>query len=208
MLIPKVGRREHKKAEQKILIMEAFLKALETEELYDIKIEDICGEIGISKVTFFNYFDSKEQALEYFIYKWQYEVSYLLQREKLVCKQALYCIFDAIAEHPAAQHVMNALVLFFLKQKVYRQMSITNYEYYLFNNEAFIKGVKGEGIQGLFAEALKAYKLSDSTGQKLVNSLLAGFYGVPIRTKIVGEKDLKRAYRDFINNLLIENRIR
>lgn len=37
--------------------------------------------------------------------------------------------------------------------------------------------------------------------KRLVEHLVAGFYGVPIRLKISGKKDLGKAYREFLQDV-------
>jgi AcrR family transcriptional regulator len=149
-----VGLRERKKAFQRIAIVDVLLKALETNELVDLKIEDLCEQIGISKVTFFNYFSSKEQVLEHFVLTWKFKVTALLDEAGLTGLPAVHLIFDSVAKHPAAQHVMNAIVLFFLKSKTPRTIEIPDHEYSLLDPDAWSRGVRPAGIDELFARAI------------------------------------------------------
>ena len=190
------GLRGRKKAAQRIAIVDVFLQALETNELGDLNIEDLCGQIGISKVTFFNYFSSKEQVLEYFVLIWQFKVAVLLDEAGLTGLPALNLIFDSIAEHPAGRHIMNAVMLFFLKSKVTKTIEISDYEYSLVDPNAWACGVRPAGIDELFARAIGG-RFDDPEVASLVRHLIAGLYGVPLRTKITGESDLKSAYREF-----------
>ena len=194
---PEPGLRERKKAQQRIAIVATFLEALETSELGDLKIEELCARIGISKVTFFHYFSSKEQVLEYFVLTWQFRTAAALERARLVGSAALNLIFDSIAERPAALHVMNAVMLYFLKTPDPRPMAISDYEYYLVDPDAWERGVRPVGVDGLFAMALDA-RLDDPDTAANVRQLIAGLYGVPLRLKVAGDSDLKSAYREFV----------
>jgi AcrR family transcriptional regulator len=190
------GLREKKKAARRVAIVDVFLEALETNELGDLKIKDLCGKIGISKVTFFNYFSSKEQVLQYFVLTWQFKVAAALDETGLRGLPALYLIFDSIAEHPAARYVMNAVMLFFLKTPVPQLMQISDYEYYTIDPDAWARGVRPAGIDELFARAVGS-RPGDPETASLIRHLIAGLYGVPLRLKITGETDLKSAYREF-----------
>jgi len=99
--------------------------------------------------------------------------------------------------HPAALHVMNAVMLYFLKTRDRQPMVISDYEYYLVDPDAWERGVRPVGIDGLFAMALGS-RLDDPSTAANVRRLIAGLYGVPLRVRITGDSDLKSAYREFI----------
>lgn len=101
-----VGKREHNKATTKLQIMETFIEAMEHHPLDDLKVEDFCKKIGISKVTFFNYFASKEQIIEYFIARWQYNISYDLSIGVLKGIDGIKHIFHSIADHKSGLNIM------------------------------------------------------------------------------------------------------
>ena len=61
------GKREMNKAKHRLSIMDQCIQELESKELHEVKITDICDKIGISKVTFFSYFSSKEQVIELYV---------------------------------------------------------------------------------------------------------------------------------------------
>jgi AcrR family transcriptional regulator len=194
---PEPGLRERKKAAQRNAIVAVFLEALETSELGDLKIDELCARIGISKVTFFNYFSSKEQVLEYFVLTWQFRTAAALEKSRLTGSAALHLVLDSIALHPAALHVMNAVMLYFLKTRDPQPMVLSDYEYYLVDSDAWERGVRPVGIDGLFAMALGS-RLDDPNTAANVRLLIAGLYGVPLRLRITGDSDLKSAYREFV----------
>jgi len=202
MQIPEAGRRERKKAASKIELMNQLLYLLEERALGEITVEQVCAAVGISKVTFFNYFDSKEQVLEYFVHRWQFETAYVIEREGLAGREALYRIFDTVGAHAAGGRVMHAVTLFFLKTENFAPMHISDYEYYLFNPDAFSAGVRPGRVGDLFAAALSSYHLPAAAVEHAVSALVAGFYGVPVRVKASAGDDLKQAYRHFVDAVI------
>ncbi len=89
--------RERKKAAMKVALVKFFLAKL-TSNRYDlVRVIDLCKEAGISKVTFFNYFDSKEELLRYSFRIWCMEISYELNREGAKGIQGLLHLLDHIA---------------------------------------------------------------------------------------------------------------
>jgi hypothetical protein len=189
----KIGKRDKQKAEQKLNIMNAFLSEMEMTALHDIKIESICHRLGISKVTFFNYFSSKEQVVEYFILLWQFKLSYKLDQSRVSNKEKLYMIFDYVCEHPAAINIMNALMMFFIKIDCYQPIDITDYELYMFDDKAYLMGYKPLMIKTMF----EAY--SESKNQAKV--LLSGFYGIPFLAGVYRE-NLRQSFDSFLLELI------
>jgi AcrR family transcriptional regulator len=199
---PEPGLRDQKKAQQKIAIMDALVAGLETRELGDIRVEDLCSALGISKVTFFNYFDSKEQVIEYYVHRWQFSLRGELANAGLSGRKAIELIFESVGTHPAGQRVMNAVMLFFLKTDHYTPMPISEYEYYLFDPDAYTRGIRPGDMTDLLSDALEAARVEAERRGELVRALAAGFYGVAITAKIRGDADLAEAYRKFVRVLL------
>ncbi len=199
MLKPMVGKREHKKALLKINIMATFVKAMITTPLDDLRIEDLCQEIGISKVTFFNYFSSKEQIIEYFIYKWQYDLCLELSDESLKGIDAIRRIYHSVADHPAADNIMTTLMKFYLTHPEFERIQVTDYEYYLFNEKAFTRGIINKDLPEIFAEALQDHAVADCKVNILVMNLISGFYGVAFVSHIMngaGNKQEKEQVKE------------
>jgi len=199
---PEVGKRDHKKAQTKIQIMNTFIKAMESQPLDKLRIEDLCKEIGISKVTFFNYFSSKEQIIEYFIYKWQYDLCYELSQNTLYGIDAVRRIFHSVSEHPAATNIMTTLMQFYLSHPNFDRMEVTPYEYYMFNEKAYEAGTPHIELPDIVSKALEQMGLPKAEIGPTVLNLISGFYGVAFVMHIAGGTDLNRAYDNFINSIL------
>lgn len=63
MTAPDVGLRERKKQATRTALHEATLALMTEAAPQAVTVEAICAEAGVSRRTFFNYFDSKEEAL-------------------------------------------------------------------------------------------------------------------------------------------------
>lgn len=197
-----VGKREEKKAIQKLAIMTGFLEAMVSSELHQLKIEDVCKTIGTSKVTFFNYFDSKEQVVEYFIQLWQYDLSYTLDKRELIGSKLIFAIFDHVSEHPAAQQIMNALMGFFIKNDCYEANRISDYEFYLYNEDAYTKGYRGTSLNTLIEKGLIEQNLEEAEKKVMVNIIISGFYGIAFNQNLGLGSDLKSSYHQFLRRVL------
>lgn len=57
------GLREQKKAETRAALRAAALRLFQERDPSDVTVNDICAAARVSKRTFFNYFDTKEEAL-------------------------------------------------------------------------------------------------------------------------------------------------
>ncbi len=212
MTKPKVGKREHNKAVTKLKIMETFVSAMAAQPLDERRIEDLCQEIGISKVTFFNYFSSKEQIIEYFIYRWQYNLCYELERDTLKGIDAIKHIYHTVADHKAGHNIMITLMQFYLSKKTHERMVITPYEYYLFNRDAFDEQIVYVELTELFAKVLRTLEIPEAQVMPTVLNLVSGFYGVAFVMHIAdtatgdtARQNLKIAYDRFVESVLIKD---
>ena len=204
MELCKVGVREKKKVDIKLSIMEVFICEMSNKELGELHIDKLCEKIGISKVTFFNYFSTKEQVIEYFIYKWQYDTTYELYKKNLKKEDALRYIYKSVCRSEGANHIMNALIHFFSKVSTYTPIDITEYEYYRFNSKAFLEGIVPKSIDILIKDVLTDITDDIVKQEKMLSALLAGFYGIPLLCKIINNDDLENSYMSFLDQILYE----
>ena len=68
------GKREVNKAKTRIALVKEMENRLKSERYDRIKVVDLCKSAGISKVTFFKYFSSKEELLRYYFKIWSLQV--------------------------------------------------------------------------------------------------------------------------------------
>jgi len=88
--------REKKYATQKLKILDTFDEKLKSKALVDISVKEICKELEISEMTFFNYFGSKKEVLIYYIELWSLEMQELIKDAKPL--EAIYLIFEQTAK--------------------------------------------------------------------------------------------------------------
>ena len=200
-MILESGLREKKKAKQKIGIMKALVKSLETNNLNAIKIEELCKSLEISKVTFFNYFKSKEEVLYYFIYQWNFKIQHSIFLNKLSGLEAIEYIFCSIGNHKSGLNIMMSIVQYVVKQEQFTPLNITDYEYYLYIEKVVDPEIKPKTLLEMFNEALNCYNLSNDDKKRLIDLLVVGFYGVPIKSKLSGITTLSEDYREYVNSI-------
>lgn len=80
MVIKDIPLRERKQSKTRLAIHDACINALETRRLADIKVEEICEEVEISRGTFFIYFPRKQDVIFYAIRVWSIEIGWVASR--------------------------------------------------------------------------------------------------------------------------------
>jgi len=198
------GLREKKKSKQKIEIMNTLVEALETRSLNSIKIDELCGSLEISKVTFFNYFQSKEEVLYYFTSHWNFKIQYHIYTHELIGKKAIEYIFTSIGEHKSGFNIMMAIVQYLVKNEQFNSLRISDYEYYLYNNKVADLKLKPMTLLEIFEKSLECYDFSPEKQKKIINQLVVGFYGVPIKSKISDCTKLTEDYSEYIEAVFSE----
>ncbi|KOA18709.1 hypothetical protein CLHOM_29930 [Clostridium homopropionicum DSM 5847] len=194
--------REQKFGDKRIEILNAFIKELETKTLHSISVDSICEIVKISKVTFFKYFESKEQVLYYFIHKWQYALSCDIDAKRYSGASGIYRVFKAVTERKYSVNIMLAIAQYFIKlESTPQPMNISDYEYYLFSREAYELNSPKRSLCDILVYYL------ESMNCKAVNSTLENlfsvFYGVPIVVHMMGsEEELWDKYQNALNAIL------
>jgi len=197
-----IGKREHNKVEMKLNILKAFIKAMESDNLNDIKVEEVCKSIHVSKVTFFNYFSSKEEVVEYFIQLWQFEMAYDIGEKKLSGKETILYLLENVSLHPSVKSIMSALTVFFAKIECYRPTRLSDYELFLYNKKAYELGYKSTPLYEIILKAVNQLCLKENKRDILVTNIMSGFYGIPLVSSLGFGENLSQMYKDYINNLI------
>lgn len=81
MSINEVGLRERKQALKKIEILNIVLDKIKEKPFSEISVKEIANDAMISEGTFFNYFNKKNELLDYFVILWSYQSYYLSNKE-------------------------------------------------------------------------------------------------------------------------------
>lgn len=98
------GKRELNKARTRLNILGAVYKLGQETNFRDLKVTSIAESIGITEMTFFNYFQKKEDILKYMMGNWGLDLLYLQQQSPLSGEAAIRRLFSHTAsfakEHP------------------------------------------------------------------------------------------------------------
>ncbi len=204
MLTFEISKREEKKAKQKLHILSVFLKEMESNRLTDLHIDQVCQIIGISKVTFFNYFNSKEEIALYFIQLWQYEMNYEIKERDLKGRDIIIYLFTKVSSHPSASSIMNALMTHFLKIKTFIPMEVSDYEFYLYNEKAYTRGYRGIQLYDMVGQAIGQMGLDQEAGNHVMTHIMSGFYGIPFIQNLGFGHSMENMYLEYLNKILPE----
>lgn len=207
-MVENFGVREKKTAQLRVSILEEMLRLLKTKNLSSILIDDLCYNLNTTKVTFFKYFNYKEQVLDYFVCRWLYERSFDIHRKKYKGEEGLYNVFKSICEDEIlGKKIMVSLVNYYSKlTEKPAAINPTSYEYFLFNEEAFKQNVKPMDLREIFVHYLSDIKdIPPSRFNDLVCQLLALMYGVPIQTHIMELNDMYPFYEIGIRSIIEKN---
>src|SRR5690606_18913093 len=68
----------------------------------EVSVDQIAGDANVSRMTFFNYFPSKEHAVDLLMTIWLFQVEAAIAREGLVGVRAIERVFAMMADEVAA----------------------------------------------------------------------------------------------------------
>lgn len=196
--------REKKPGILKVALLEEMLRLLGDHNLNDIALETLCKNVQTTKVTFFKYFSHKEQLLDYYIQKWLYDRSYEWHNQIYQGAQGIYHMFYSIGEAGSLSiKIMLALVQYYCKlTQEPERIEISDYEYLLFNKDAYEQKVIPYSLCELFTHYLSQERTIDPTQyQGICDQLLALMYGVPIQAHIMQERNVIPQYEQGLHNI-------
>ncbi|GAB6926472.1 hypothetical protein JCM10914A_04550 [Paenibacillus sp. JCM 10914] len=105
--------RELKKAKNKIALYEAALSLMQDRMFSQVMLEDICRTAEISKVTFFKFFQRKEDLLLYFMRIWLTKRMIEVETEGMHGLQAFrHLLSSVVEEHGVRPGMMPSLISF------------------------------------------------------------------------------------------------
>lgn len=90
----KVGLRDRKAAATRLAIARALSQRLVSRSLAEITADEIAEAAGVSRMTFFNYFPSKELVLDHIFVAWLYEEQCESERQGLRGLAAILHLFE------------------------------------------------------------------------------------------------------------------
>jgi len=197
------GLRERKKAQLKLDLLEAMLYEMKAQNFDEIKVSTICDAVSISEVTFFKYFERKDELLLYYMQVWNYKREVRLSKEgRKSGKEAIYAIFDDIAKTADVKMKMNTLTAYFARLKARpREFSLSLCEKWLINKELVIENSMGldEQMINAIIEAKEANEIEKDIDTNEMHVMLASlFYGTPLIAHMT-ESDLGEYYKSSLD---------
>ncbi|MBF0290081.1 MAG: TetR/AcrR family transcriptional regulator [SAR324 cluster bacterium] len=92
------GKRALNKAQTRLNVLDTVYRLTNTSNFRDLKVKSIVEEIGITEMTFFNYFQKKEDILKYMMGIWALDLMVLQHRQPLTGEKAIRRVFSHTAE--------------------------------------------------------------------------------------------------------------
>lgn len=199
--------RDRKKIQTLVSILDAFLSSLEHQSFHEINVEDVCEQASISKMTFFRYFSSKEEVLEYFVLRWCCQRTVEIQEHTYQGREGIRHVFQSASEIPNATKILVGLLQYYSKLKEPpAKKDLTDYERYL------ISGINGEhaqmrilSLRDIISHYVDQAGVPDVLSRKLVDHLLTLFYGIPFQvyTGMIGPVSLSEAYQTHLDLFIL-----
>lgn len=210
MVDKKIPLRERKKIQTRLSILDAFLSALENRPFHEIGIEDVCAEANISKMTFFRYFTSKEEVLDYFVLRWCGQRSMEIHEGMYQEWTGIRHVFQTASEIPSATRILVALLQYYSKLKEppsKKNLSIYEHSLPAESADAALP-VPILPLRDILIHYIDQTDLPDERKPFMVDHLLTLFYGIPFQvyTGMIGAASLADAYRDHLNVLFASTR--
>lgn len=113
----KIGLRERKSVKTKVDLMNAMIKRLTVNDYASIRVEDLCKDAMVSKVTFFKYFPSKDDLFElYFSYLIAFQ-NLSIRRGGLEGLNALRKLFENMGQLLNEQPTLTVRLLSYMVQR-------------------------------------------------------------------------------------------
>ncbi|MCK8059905.1 MULTISPECIES: TetR/AcrR family transcriptional regulator [unclassified Fusibacter] len=91
-------KREEQKEESKMMIVNALLELMESEDYDRIKASDIIKKAGVGRMTFYRHFEDKDKVIYHYFSK------YTIEQGKLLSKMKNASIGDLLLSHFQMMH--------------------------------------------------------------------------------------------------------
>ncbi len=97
-----ISLRERKAAATRIAVVQALMKRLTDTPLSEINADDLAADANVSRMTFFNYFPTKEHAVDHLMLQWLFRVQNEIASKNLRGVSALDLVFSMHGDEVAA----------------------------------------------------------------------------------------------------------
>lgn len=117
------GLRERKAAATRLAIVEALYTRLSFTSLADISVEQLAEDANVSRMTFFNYFPTKEHAVDLLMIRWMLRIEEEIATRRLRGLAAIEQVFVSASEEVAqSPDRMRRMVGFFASRPTERPL--------------------------------------------------------------------------------------
>lgn len=205
--------RELKKAKNKIALYEAGLSLMKDRMFSQVMIEDICKSAEISKVTFFKFYQRKEDLLIYFMRVWLTERIIEIEQEGKKGFHAFRHLLSEVAkEHQVRPGMMPSLISFLAEQNMQPCMpELSRAEVSLLFPGQEEAGSQSPNMYVLFEQFMKdehqAGKLNYTlTLEQAVQICFTIFYGAFLTAQLYNSTDIGRFYETHLALLEIKEK--
>lgn len=208
---PEIPLRELKKAKNKIALYEAALSLMKDRMFSQVMLEDICKRAEISKVTFFKFYQRKEDLLIYFMRIWLTERVIEIDTEGKKGFQAFRHLLSHVAkEHQVRPGMMPSLISFLAEQNMQPCMpELSPAEVSLLFPGHEEAGSRSPNMYELFQQFMKeedqAGRLNKAlTLEQAVQICFTTFYGAFLTAQLYNSTEISRFYETHLGLLEIK----
>ncbi|KOP69156.1 transcriptional regulator [Bacillus sp. FJAT-18019] len=200
--------RELKKATNKITLYEAALSMMRDRMFSQVMLEDICKRAEISKVTFFKFYQRKEELLIYFMRIWLTKRIIEINAEGKRGFQAFrHLLYQVAKEHQIRPGMMPSLISFLAEQNMQPCMpELSPAEVSLLFPGHEEAGSKSPNMYDLFQQFMKeedqAGRLNKAlTLEQAVQICFTIFYGAFLTAQLYNSTEIDRFYETHLGLL-------
>ncbi len=178
-------QRQKKYAKTKTALLNALLEELSSKPLTDVAIKALCKTAEVSEPTFFNYFDSKQHMLVYFIQLWSVEMNALAktcEATNTSYTETIKHIFVKTAQQISAHpRIMQEVLAFQALNTQLHPHNISDGEKWIFfSNITDVENLEGMGLDSilppLISKAVSAGELDQPIDQELFFLTLSSLF--------------------------------
>ncbi|MFD0713092.1 TetR/AcrR family transcriptional regulator [Paenibacillus sp. GCM10027626] len=203
-----ISLRELKKARTKVAFYEATLSLIGDGMFRDVMLDDICRKAEVSRVTFFKFFQRKEDLLVYFMRVWLteriIEIKAECKRGFTAVRHILHNVAEQSKESPG---LIPSLISFLVEKHMHPCMpELSEAEVRLLFPGHEELGAESPNMFALFQQFMMEAKgdgklRNDVTVEKAVKVLFTIFYGAFLTAQMYASSDIAGFYETHLSLL-------
>ncbi|MBD3262087.1 MAG: TetR family transcriptional regulator [Candidatus Altiarchaeales archaeon] len=212
MFDSQIGLREKKHAQTKIHILTETLKQMREKNFDEINVKDICNQIPVSEVTFYNYFPRKSDLILYFLHLYTVSATHHVENKLLeeTGLQAIEELFnytaDEIRKHP---NVIAEVIVFLARHKeklCFTELSEAERQLVFPENTEIVEDKThiflDDFLMQKLGNAIKKGQLPANTNMKTaLYGITSIFYGIPLILEKKNPAQIKNMYNQHLKLL-------